>query len=266
MGKRTKKDIYYVIKTIVFPIMGIVFFSCLLGRYLVDIPKTIAETLHLNFADMPVLSTSWLKVAVLCFLFLFVYRFFVTKDRIFADGINGKYPMFVYLVSRILGYKTVSLIHMPVPLQFRLLNSRMYMLYEPKAEDYDEKYIDYIVEEENKENTSMLNIVVLDTYQNEGAILPNAIEKYKTIIIARKDTTLQGQRIFSKNLMKEVQNVINANKQIKDYNLLLYTNPYTNIKLYKDVFNTGNDLRRLNLYYADDITHRFCDKKETISC
>lgn len=260
-----KNDLKYLLGIIIAPLLLMLTLSYVMGTIMIDVPRTIFEIIPIKLRDIDMFSKIWFKTLLVFLVLFFFYRKGV-KGKVFVEGVRGCYPIFVYRIARTMGYRTVSLAHMPIPMQFNVLNIHLFDEYIPRKEDVDVEDINYKVFQQEGSGKE-LNIVILDTYEELVSDLPNEVREYKTVVIKRDgNASERGKRVHSDKMLDAVRKIKNDNSDIKEFNLFLYINPYSTIKMYKDVFNTLTDGYTLNIYYTDMESHAFISKKETIRC
>lgn len=154
----------------------------------------------------------------------------------------------------------------PIPLQFQLLNANALECFDDT--EYSDKEYKYKVNYYgNLRNAKQINIIVADTYPIEIDKVPQSIKENYTIIIKRLGE--KGVRIKSKELIDIITKEVQASKNYcKDYNLLLSTPATTNIRIFRQVFQTGQrDNFIINIYQQDNKNEfKFMEKSIRIKC
>lgn len=224
---------------------------------------TIFDFIKVNVEEIKFFSNSLFKFFTIFIIEYIIYlRFINHLSIIFAENIRGDFPKCVYYLAPFLGYKTVSLVHKNIPIQFYIFQSRLfkeYQLYEESITELSNDQVRYTKDIEAGD-TSEINIGIFDTYKGNSAMLPKDITKHITILLRPEKQGVTAKRIYSDSLIDLLNKILNEYSSTKVYNLFLFTNPICNKKIYENVFNTKNDNYILKIYYFDNIKKIFKNK------
>lgn len=121
---------------------------------------------------------------------------------------NHTYLGYIFC-AKVLGYKTCSILRVPIAMQFKLIIRETFDKYF-YGEDDDYKVIqeeNIKVERTNDKYTSTINLVLADTYSIKKEMLPESTNSLYTIYISR-DNEDNSVRVFSKDFCEQVRNIV----------------------------------------------------------
>ena len=272
MQKKKIDSILYIIK--VFIIQPIVIIGlALLINYLICVNKNAIDLVNTGLVNLNSEGLMGLKenqrillfIIIVYFAFVYIHRRFLT----FGGQIISDYPMIVYWLALLFGYRNISVKYMPIPKQFQLYSSSImrYIKIDYKYIDDNNVVIKHIVEKNDSSQCHETNILIGDTYSIKINDIVNIKKNNYTIIINRDLKNInQGTRCVDIELINILQKEVNIIKdQCHVFNLFCYTNPKNTRLIYDKVFHTINDEYLLNVYYNDN-QFKFVDKKISINC
>src|SRR5690625_401447 len=163
------------------------------------------------------------------------------KDRIFNEEDNYyEYSYFTYFyASKILNYGTMSLINIPIEMQYLLVLNRTFESY--KVGNYTE--IDADVVEERiffHTDSKEVNFLLSDTYPLAKQKIPNDKQDLPTYIIQSRKMP-DGLRIYNQKFVDQIIRVVyELSERYDRVNIFSYTNPRHNYEIINSCFRTGN--------------------------
>lgn len=266
---------WFNVKKIILPILVIILFPLLA---IIDNPlknltnEFLAEQLGEKvLQQIFLLSFPHLFIIYLIIAMLIVRHF--NKNKYFANGESHGFDMsyiWFFIASKILGYGQCDLQLVPIPLQYKLVIKKSFESITVQSDQFypiieDEKIE---VSKCNKSNTStsIINIVLSDTYTLEENNLPTWLDNFPTIKISR--TTTNNRRSISQEFLNLVQETVNIERNnYSTINLFATTNPKHNLIIANSCFKTGNRcmLKRINVYYSNPDDYKFLDRKLEIT-
>ena len=175
-------------------------------------------------------------------IFIYIWRTKANKDKLFNTGNKyNEFPLWVYwLASKILGYGKVSLVRVPIYLQYKLLLKDIF----PEVvvdNDVDEKDQSIVVIEKNMEYPSNeLNLVLIDTYEITDNQIPPNKTHLPTICIKSGNET-DSNRSLNPEFIKEIKRKTNDNHRVyKQLNVFSTTNTNHNKLIVYKCFKNGS--------------------------
>lgn len=229
--------------------MGIGLIGCIYNW-----PKILKDTIEGAEVSVSELPFIW-KFAVgagrwifVCFVLVFAYILIrkLNKDYVLRQTFPNAtvwHPYIGYWYCRnIMGIKKVSLVRVPIPLQFKLVWKGIF-------DSYDE--MDGVIEQGEPDDvritvdlsvpyTSRINLILADTYPIDDwkEKLPQEVHGFKTIIIDR--STDYNDRVFSRKYISEIRKVVHSLPPIaSSINVFATTNAAHVFHIAKDVFMNG---------------------------
>lgn len=182
---------------------------------------------------------------------------------LFFRGINGKIILKqttkktvwhcfsgYWFCSYILGFKKISLVRVPIPVQYKVLCAGLFEDY--LAPSITEKVEDKVsvssIDGDIDKFTSTINLVLADTYGIDvEKQLPQSVSKLTTVVIDRSSN--DHTRYYSQKFVSEVISRVRAlPNKVHTINIFATTNPMHNLRIAQDVFMTGG---------RDSIEHLF---------
>lgn len=175
-------------------------------------------------------------------IFIYIWRTRANKDKLFNTGNNyNEFPLWVYWVaSKILGYGKVSLVRVPIYLQYKLLLKDVFPLI-VVDNDVEEKDQSIVVIEKNMEYPSNeLNLVLIDTYEITDSQIPSIKVHLPTIFIKSGNET-DGNRSLNPKFIKEIRKKTNdLHRMYKHLNVFPTTNTNHNQLIVYKCFKNGS--------------------------
>lgn len=194
-------------------------------------------------------------------IFIYIWRIKTNKDKLFNIGNNyDEYPIWVYwIASKILGYGKVSLVRVPIYLQYKLLMKDVFQEIVVDM-DVEEKIQSIVVIEENMENISdELNLILIDTYEITKNQIPSNKTSMPTIFIKSGNET-DSNRSLNTKFIKEIRRITNKYSSVyKQVNVFSTTNTNHNqlivCKCFKNGRRTG--FKHVIVYQASRSSYMF---------
>lgn len=199
---------------------------------------------------------------------LFIRR--INKEQSFNQGTlyhNYRYYTYFY-ASKILNYKSVNLVMISLPIQFKLLINQTFKEIScgDKLPIIENEKIE-IIKKNAKRNPKKINLILSDTYKVDENTLPREVKKLPTIHIIRE---LSGDRVrrYSPKFLEEVRKITSTyGDKVTTINVFAYTNAHHNFRIAKDCFRTGGrtKLEKIVIFQPDRKTFKFKSKGIDIS-
>lgn len=257
------QDILYFVSRILLPITTMILIAIAIAGHVEIIDSVVFNFLKINVEGNKVFTIKAVKGIIIFAILWFVYNRILKKSGcIFTENVQGNYPKVIYLMAALLGYKKVSLVHKSIPLQFFLLNSRLFKDYQSNENGVtviDVKDIEY-KKEVFEGNDTTINIGIFDSYHGDKSMLPDSVKNNKTIILTPEKKDNAAKRFYSDALINSLNEILEENCKTKEYNLFSFTNPVTNRSIYENVFNTKSDNYILRAFFFDNQKKMFKDK------
>lgn len=172
---------------------------------------------------------------------LWTYRNNKNKDKLLNTG-NGYFDsayFHFWIGSKILGYGKVTLIKVPIQLQYKLIINDTFqeILVDPDGREIEE---DVNITTSNLEvESDTINFILSDTYQTKIEEIPQVKRNLPTIIIERS-SEYNGVRTFNPNFVNEIRNYSNLySRQYKHINIFATTNTNHNKAIVEQCFKNG---------------------------
>jgi hypothetical protein len=195
--------------------------------------------------------------------FLYFWRKRVNKEKLFNIGNRyNNYPILIYwIASKILGYQKVTLVRVPIFLQYKLLLADIF----PNIlvdSDVETKELAVVVTEKNLDQASdELNLILVDTYEISEGQIPLDKLNLPTIII-QNGHDFRGNRFFNPEFIKIIREKTNLySGAFKQVNIFSTTNTNHNhaiiSKCFKNAGRTG--FKEVFVYQANRENFNFDD-------
>lgn len=187
--------------------------------------------------------------AILSIIIYFLIRR-VNKNKLFNTGDKyNDHPLWVYwLASKILGYGKVSLVRVPIYLQYKLLLNDIFpeTIVDSAVKEIDQSVV---VTERNMEYPSNeLNLVLIDTYEIANSQIP--LNKYHLpTLFIRSGNETDSNRSLNPEFIKEIRKKTNDHsKSYKQLNVFSTTNTNHNQLIVYKCFKNGNRTGFKNIF------------------
>jgi len=185
----------------------------------------------------------------------------VNKEKVFNTGDKyGEYPLFLYyFASKILGYGFVTLVRVPIHLQFQLVIKDLFD--NVKVDDNTRAYVQPVkVMKKNMEHISNeVNLVLNDTYKIlEEQIPPN--KRHLPTIIIFNGNKFSGVRNFNTKFVDEIRKQTNKYSQnYSQINIFATTNTKHNKAFIEECFKNARrtGFKNLTVFQFDPINNSF---------
>ena len=231
---------------------------------LLNAPMRIIDVLNKSDVEVSQLDWYWqvaiglgkwpLIVITLYFLYRYIRK--TNKEEVLQQSIEVIvwHSYAGYWVCRyILNYQTISLIRVPIPVQFKLVWRGIFKKYE---------YMDNITEKEKGTDkidrtffndepiTDTVNLVLADTYPLEWKEkLPESVLNYTTIVIDRLSE--KGVRYYSRDFVDMITRTVHEMpRSVKEINFFATINAAHVYHIVNETFKTGgrDGMRRIRIY------------------
>jgi len=187
-------------------------------------------------------------VIISIFLLLAIRR--MNKEKLFNTGnayFNHSIVLY-WIAAKILGYGILSLIRVPIYLQFKLLFQDLFnqILIDDNVEIVSE--IPTIITKNIDIHYNELNLILSDTYEIQERDLPLSIRKLPTVII-RKGSNFNGNRTYNPNFISAIREQTNKYRHQYDIvNIFATTNTNHNKSIIFKCFKNGDRTGFQNIY------------------
>ena len=246
-----------------------------------DLPKVIVGLLtqvEVKVSELEIiwrlliLYRKWTLAAGIFIFLIFKFRKH-NKDIVIRQNISNRiiwHTIWGYwLCRKVLNYQKISLVRVPIPMQFRLICSNLFEEYQYDSVVELESGKDCVKKEVFNDAcyTNTVNLVLADTYPLSWTDqLPADYLNFTTIKIDR--TSEDRRRYCSADFIKEVVFAVRDLPQnVVEINLFGTLNPAHCLGIAKECFMTGgrDHIKMLNVFQqSSEGTRVFIDKKERI--
>lgn len=173
-------------------------------------------------------------------LFLLLRR--INREQLFNKGniyFNQSYFCY-YLGGKILGYGKVTLVKVPIQIQYKLVVNEVFneILVDSNAITKDEEV--RVLQLNMNQVSNEINFILSDTYLTRLNELPLEKAHLPTIIIERT-TEFDGIRTINQSFINEVRKQTNFySREFEQINLFATTNTNHNKVIFEQCFKNGN--------------------------
>jgi hypothetical protein len=164
------------------------------------------------------------------------------KNKLFNTGAKyNDYPLWIYWVAaRILGYEKVSLIRVPIYLQYQLLFKDLFPQVVVDDEVERREQAIEIIKRNMDEVSNEINLVLIDSYEIKEEEIPFDKVHLPTIII-RSGNQIDSNRSINPEFIKEVRKVTNIYcRTYSQLNVFSTTNTNHNKTIVNKCFKNGS--------------------------
>lgn len=210
-------------------------------------PTKFDEMVRGIIDNKKVISIIW---GVLASILIHYFIRIRNKDELFNTG--GKYndyPLWIYWIAgRILGYGKVSLIRVPIYLQYQLLFKDMFPEIVVDDEVEKREHTVEIIKKNMDEISNEINLVLVDTYEITEDEIPIGKLNLPTIII-KSGNQIDSDRSINPQFVKEVRQITNIyHREYTQLNLFATTNTNHNKFIINKCFKNGNRTGFKNIF------------------
>jgi len=171
------------------------------------------------------------------------------KNKLFNTGAKyNDYPLWIYWVAaRILGYVKVSLIRVPIYLQYQLLFKDFFPQVVVDDEVERREQAIEIIKRNMDEVSNEINLVLIDSYEIKEEEIPFDKVHLPTIII-RSGNQIDSNRSINPEFIKEVRKVTNIYcRTYSQLNVFSTTNTNHNKTIVNKCFKNGSRTGFVNI-------------------
>ncbi|WP_368901888.1 hypothetical protein [Oceanobacillus oncorhynchi] len=219
--------------SIFYPIQNIAPGILSLGWDVSNFNETINNIVDINI----VISMIWGLLGSV-FICLLIRR--SNKNKLFNRGSQyNDYPLWLYWTAgRILGYGKITLVRVPIYLQFQLLFKDYFP--EVLIDGAEERKLEVkIIKRNMNEVSNEINLILIDTYKIVTSEIPQDKVNLPTIII-ESGNQIDSNRSFNPEFLKEVRKITNIyRKEYKQINVFATTNTDHNKAIINKCFKNG---------------------------
>ena len=214
-----------------------------------------------------------LTIGIILMLYVLFYFFRKSnKEEILNKGnfYHDHSYIWYYFCSKVLGYRKLNLILVPIYMQFRLIVRDTFEDYslnndffpDENIEDIFVKYFENTELNNITSNLNEINLILEDTYPIEKKQLPRNKQPLNMIKITRNNGT-DVTRVYNEHFVNSVINVVRKLSSETVLNIYATTNPKHNLQIVKRAFSLADRGNILNLYVFQQNTNneRMFDSK-----
>lgn len=194
-------------------------------------------------------------------LVIYIWRTKANKDKLFNTGDKyNEYPVWVYwMASKILGYGKVSLVRVPIYLQYKLILKDIFpeVIVDNDVEEKDQSIV--VIEKNMEYPSSELNLVMVDTYEITDSEIPLNKAHLPTLFIKSGNET-DSNRSLNPEFIKEIRRKTNDyHRMYKKLNIFSTTNTNHNQLIINKCFKNGSrtGFENIVVYQASRSTYVF---------
>jgi hypothetical protein len=229
------------------------------------------DTTNLDIAIKSVTSNEKI-ISIICGIILSLFLYFGRKrantEKLFNSG-NGynHYPLVIYWIAgKILGYGKVTLVRVPIYLQYKLLLADIFpnILVDSGVEN-TEKAVN-VIEKNMEQPTEELNLILMDTYEITDDQIPLNKVNLPTIII-QNGNDFGGHRIYNPEFVKMIREKTNLySGTFKKVNIYSTTNTNHNEAIITKCFKNGNrtGFNNITVYQANRDDYSFTEEYKVL--
>jgi hypothetical protein len=201
-------------------------------------------------------------------VFFYIWRKRANTEKLFNTGNSyNDYPLVIYWIAgKILGYGKVTLVRVPIYLQYKLLLADIFpnILVDNDVDNKENKV--YVIERNMEEPLDELNLILMDTYEITDTQIPINKINLPTVII-QNGNDFGGHRVFNPNFVKMIREKTNLySGTFKKINIFSTTNTNHNEAIISKCFKNGNrtGFRNINVYQANREDYSFTEEYKVL--
>lgn len=256
------KVILQCLLVLVMPILGMIYllqdalyavlaFSGIEGSRI----ETILTSLPLNERGLSIVSG-----LIISLIILWALRK-SNKEKVFNTGDNyGKYPYALYYIaSKILGYGFVTLVRVPIYLQFRLVIEDLFDNVKVDENTREEPQPITVTKKNMEQNSDEINLILNDTYPILEEQIPLAKRTLPTVEITNGIES-SGIRTYNIQFIDEVRKQTNELRHsYSKINVFATTNTKHNKAIIEDCFKNGRrtGFKELTVFQSNNVNYFF---------
>src|SRR5690625_3816068 len=176
---------------------------------------------------------------ILVFIFLRNYRK-INDQALFNKGdIYLEIPYFIFRIATYLGYKIITLVRLPIGLQYKIVISDLFE--KTETENHIEKNNIIKIKVYNKESElrDEVNLLLSDTYKVKENQIPLDKRNLRMIHID-SGVDKEGTRIYNSDFVAEIETQVHSlSKECKRINVFSHTNTHHNKSIIQGAFKKG---------------------------
>ncbi|MCM3360360.1 hypothetical protein [Niallia sp. MER TA 168] len=229
------------------------------------------DTTNIDIAIKSITSNEKI-ISIICGIILSVFFYFWIKrantEKLFNTG-NGynDYPLVIYWIAgKILGYGKVTLVRVPIYLQYKLLLAHIFPNIQVDS-DVENKEKDVNVIEKNMEQPfDELNLILMDTYEITEDQIPLNKINLPTVII-QNGNDFGGHRFFNPEFVKMIREKTNLySRTFMKVNIYSTTNTNHNEAIITKCFKNGNrtGFKNITVYQANREDYSFTEEHKVL--
>lgn len=229
------------------------------------------DTTSLDYAIKSITSNEKI-ISIICGIILSVFLYFRIKrantEKLFNTG-NGyhDYPLMIYWIGgKILGYGKVTLVRVPIYLQYKLLLADIFpnTIVDSDVEN-KEKAVN-VIEKNMEQPSDEINLILMDTYKITEDQIPLTKKDLPTIII-QNGTDFGGHRFFNPEFVRMIREKTNLySRTFKIVNIYSTTNTNHNEAIINKCFKNGNrtGFKNITVYQANREDFSFTEEYKVL--
>ena len=197
--------------------------------------ETILTSLPLNERGVSIVSGLIISLVILWLLRK------ANKEKVFNTGDNyGEYPYFLYYIaSKILGYGFITLVRVPIYLQFRLVIQDLFDNVKVDENTREVSQSAIVIKKNMEQNFNEINLILNDTYKISEEQIPLSKRNLPTIIVTN-GTELNGIRNYNTQFIDEIRKQTNEiSRNYSSINVFATTNTKHNRAIIESCFKNA---------------------------
>lgn len=264
--------LFFLMKKIYFPLTFMVVGEATIFYFTFINQKYIAHFDFLGIKD----TESFINLnlgSIIIFLILstgFLGKYRRNRAKIYfnqGDVYLDMSKFYFWFAAKMIGYKKMTLVRVPLHLQFELILEPIFTCYitDEHENSSDEVNIKYLNKDKN--NNKEINLALSDTYKVKLDELPKSKRDITTIFIENGEK-FNGIRTYNINFVQAIKkHVHKLSKKYKKVNLFAHTNTQHNKKIIESSFKMGgrSGFEKVSIYKYLPDSQTFLDKPHKIT-
>lgn len=186
------------------------------------------------------------------------------KEKVFSTGNNYRYQSYIlyYIASKILGYRAVTLVRVPIHLQFHLIINELFENVRTDENTQEVPQAVTVLKKNMDQKSKVINLVLNDTYEILREQIPHLQRNLPTITIMN-GMEFNGVRTYNPDFLTEIRKQTHeASQSHSIINVFATTNTQHNKVIIEDCFKNAQrtGFKSLNVFQFDTTSKTFDDK------
>lgn len=229
------------------------------------------DTVNLDNAIKSITSNEKI-ISIICGIilsaFIYNWRKRTNAEKLFNTGnAYNDYPLVIYWIAgKILGYGKVTLVRVPIYLQYKLLLADIFPNIQVDSDVENKEQTVNVIEKNMEQPFDELNLILMDTYEITEDQLPLNKRNLPTVII-QNGTDFGGHRYFNAEFVKMVREKTNLYfRTFKKVNIYSTTNTNHNEAIITKCFKNGNrtGFKNISVFQANRVDFSFTEEYKVL--